>query len=136
MVETEHDQRTAMQTMTAPRDDFSQYIHLRLLVVGAMLVLSSCANTGSREKTDSAVVVPSAWQRGTTSSGTLDTAALASWWERFNDPVLNELMADTLRSSPDVGGQMEGFVSSTGTEPFLLEILLGSYKKPPISTGP
>ena len=88
--------------MKATRDDFSPCAFLRLLAVGAMLALCSCANTGSRETIKSAVVVPAAWQQGTASSGALDTATLTRWWERFNDPVLNDLIVGALRSSPDM----------------------------------
>ena len=88
--------------MKATRDDFSPCAFLRLLAVGAMLALCSCANTGSRETIKSAVVVPAAWQQGTASSGALDTATLTRWWERFNDPALNDLIVGALRSSPDM----------------------------------
>jgi len=32
----------------------------------------------------------------------LDTGALATWCQRFHDPVLDGLIADALQSSPDV----------------------------------
>ena len=32
----------------------------------------------------------------------LNTAALPKWWQRFRDPVLNELVEVALRSSPDI----------------------------------
>ena len=88
--------------MTEVRTQFPRGLRVQFLVVSAMLALTSCANTGSREKIENAVGVPAAWQQGTASSETLDTAALTRWWERFNDPVLNELIAGALRSSPDI----------------------------------
>jgi outer membrane protein TolC len=74
----------------------------RALSAGAVLGLSSCATTGSRQTDGPAVVVPPAWQHGATFAGTPDPAVLATWWERFNDPVLDALIAGALRSSPDV----------------------------------
>jgi len=73
-----------------------------IVAAGCMLALSSCATTGSREALKDGVAVPASWQQGTTSSGPLDTAALPTWWTRFKDPVLDELIAGALRSSPDV----------------------------------
>ncbi len=75
----------------------------RLAIVGASLVLGSCGTPGPREQTGKAVAVPAAWQNhGTAPGGRLDTAALATWWTLFNDPVLDELITGALRSSPDV----------------------------------
>ena len=72
-----------------------------LILVGG-LALCSCATTGPHDELQRAGAVPATWQQGGTSVGTLDTAALTRWWERFNDPVLNELVTGALRSSPDV----------------------------------
>ncbi len=75
----------------------------RFLIVAASLALCSCATTGSRAKFEQAVAVPPAWLHdGTAPHGTLDTVALTKWWESFTDPILNELIAGALRSSPDV----------------------------------
>src|ERR1035437_6392318 len=84
--------------MTADRYHFSS--GPRLLAVGALLALGACATTGPREKIEQSVVVPASWQHG--AGGVLDPAALTKWWERVNDPVLNELITGALRSSPDV----------------------------------
>lgn len=73
----------------------------RVLAAGALLILCSCATTGTREKAGKAVAIPAAWQQRTITTGQLDTAALSLWWERFNDPVLNELITGALQSSPD-----------------------------------
>jgi NodT family efflux transporter outer membrane factor (OMF) lipoprotein len=48
------------------------------------------------------VDVPGHWIGARKASGKLDTAALAKWWERFHDPVLNELISQSLRSSTDI----------------------------------
>ena len=74
----------------------------RILGFGAGLALCSCATTGSHETVGNAVAVPAAWSQGSGTGGALDTAALATWWERFNDPVLSELIGGALCASPDV----------------------------------
>ncbi len=73
-----------------------------VLAAGCMLALSSCASTGSRKSLKNAVTVPSAWSQEAPALGPLDTAALPTWWKRFNDPILDELITGALRSSPDV----------------------------------
>ncbi len=100
----------------------------QLLAAGALLLLCSCTTTGPREKMSKAVSVPDAWQQGAGSSGKLDAAVLAKWWERFNDPILNELISKALLSSPDLrtalsrieesrarrGAELSGFFPSLG----------------------
>lgn len=51
-----------------------------------------------------AVAVPSKWQQGSSSSKPLDVAL---WWRRFRDPVLNELIAEALKSSTTVRSALE-----------------------------
>lgn len=72
-------------------------------LAGALL-LASCTWT---KRPESSVVVPQAWQQAHGSSVVpLDTARLAQWWTRFNDPVLNQVIATALQSSPDVRTSM------------------------------
>jgi len=70
------------------------------LLALALLGLSACANAGVSAQVPPAT--PAQWQQGTASSAGLDTSALAQWWHQFNDPVLDELIAHALQSSPDV----------------------------------
>ena len=74
----------------------------RLLASAALLALCSCGTMGTRDEIGTTVVVPASWQHGASSRKTLDTAGLEKWWKRFKDPVLDELIAGSLRSSPDV----------------------------------
>lgn len=67
----------------------------------ALLLLTSCAIT-PKVTPASAVVVPPRWIQTPAGAGPLDTVALATWWERFNDPVLDELIAGALANSPDI----------------------------------
>lgn len=76
----------------------------RVVLLAGVLGCCSCANPGIRGA-ESRIVTPTRWQAGTgskTSQGALDTAELKRWWERFRDPTLNELIAQALRSSPDI----------------------------------
>lgn len=53
---------------------------------------------------DSLIPVPKRWLaggRGAPHPG-VDNAALARWWEKFHDPLLNRLITDALASSPDM----------------------------------
>lgn len=74
---------------------------VRIATPAFALLLSSCATASP--KNASASVVPSRWsQPASDSSAPLDTAALSQWWKRFDDPVLDELIAGALANSPDI----------------------------------
>lgn len=71
-----------------------------LPVLAGTLLTASCTWT---QRPQSAIKTPAAWQQAPGSSlKPLDTAHLARWWTRFNDPVLDRIIADALQSSPDV----------------------------------
>jgi len=72
------------------------------LAAACLVALSSCATTDARAPLKNAVAAPAAWQQGKATFSPLDTAALPDWWTRFKDPVLDELITDARRSSPDV----------------------------------
>ncbi len=75
---------------------------LRITIPVLTLLLTSCATTRTTPSTASTVVLPAQWQQTTTDATPLDTDALTNWWERFNDPVLNELITTALVQSPDI----------------------------------
>ncbi len=71
-----------------------------LLCLPALFITPSCTWT---KRPESDLAVPAAWQQAKGSTVVpLDTARLAQWWTRFDDPVLNRLISDALQSSPDV----------------------------------
>jgi NodT family efflux transporter outer membrane factor (OMF) lipoprotein len=75
----------------------------RVMLMGIPLALISCESTGSNGQLHPTAEIPAVWKNNAALSGEkLDTAALPTWWTRFNDPVLDELMAGALHSSPDV----------------------------------
>lgn len=74
----------------------------RLAPSALALLLSACASAPHKNSV-SAVAVPASWTGSSAKEPPpLDTASLASWWTRFNDPVLDELIADALANSPDI----------------------------------
>ncbi len=78
-----------------------------LLLAAALLALAACVGKGPHELAEDSVPVPGKWQHGSAIVKPLDTAALPTWWRRFHDPVLDDLIADALRSSPTVRSAME-----------------------------
>jgi NodT family efflux transporter outer membrane factor (OMF) lipoprotein len=72
----------------------------RLFHLCAALLL--CACVGYSDKPVSTILVPEAWSKNSAPAGTIDTKSLTAWWERFQDPVLNELITGALRTSPTV----------------------------------
>ena len=80
----------------------SRGLFLLPLAAGSLLALCACTTSGSRAASKNSAAVPNAWQQSAQNRGPLDTAALPTWWTRFNDPVLDELITGALRSSPDI----------------------------------
>lgn len=93
-----------VKTMTPPMNPRSLFSSccLRTAPLLALLTLSSCATASKSPTSASSVVVPSGWRETGTAGTALDTSALPAWWERFDDPVLNELIAGALAGSPDL----------------------------------
>lgn len=65
-----------------------------------LAVLMGACTSVKRHESD--LAVPGQWQGRKSSAVPLDTAGLSKWWQRFNDPVLNQVIAEALQSSPDV----------------------------------
>lgn len=72
------------------------------LPIGAALTLfGGCVTLPDATRHASTIAVPDHWQQAADiASPSADE--LAQWWTRFNDPVLNQLVADALHSSPDI----------------------------------
>lgn len=79
------------------------------LVLAAALALSACA--GSAEPQEHGIAVPSLWTRltgGTAAApasdrpmaGAAEAEVEQHWWRRFDDPLLDQLVADALAGSP------------------------------------
>lgn len=74
---------------------------VRLAAPAFALLLSACA-TSPYKNAAPTVDVPAGWSQSANTSASLDTAALTDWWTRFDDPVLDELIAGALAHSPDI----------------------------------
>lgn len=103
--------RTVMSTaplLSAP-SRFATFLPL-------LVVLTGCATQYTSGPADSTVAPPTQWQQGAgVVPGTLDSAALTAWWNRFNDPVLNQLISDALASSPDIRTALSKIEQSRAT---------------------
>ena len=73
-----------------------------VLATACLAALCSCSTSGPTQSLSRIAPVPTTWQQGEKNPGPLDTAALPTWWTRFNDPVLNQLITGALHASPDV----------------------------------
>lgn len=74
----------------------------RLRVAVITLTVPACLPGESRNWRSGAAVIPNQWQHRSGSTTTADKTALTTWWRQFHDPVLNELITISLRSSKDV----------------------------------
>ncbi len=75
----------------------------RALVLAFAVLLSACASVAppaSPDLLDSPV--PSAWTADRTTLGDASPAALATWWQRFDDPVLTALVTKALQANTGV----------------------------------
>lgn len=79
--------------------------HTRLLVMLAGLGLAGCAAVGP-DYTPPTPEVPTGWYRLDASAQPAARAEapgdLSQWWKNLNDPLLSELIADALQTSPDL----------------------------------
>lgn len=88
------------------------------------ILLGACAG-GSGQWQD-VVQVPSKWNSRTAGAGSLDTDAIRRWWKRFNDPVLDALVAQALASSPDIKTAVAKIAEARGERSVQLAGLLPS----------
>lgn len=73
--------------------------HTRLALACLSLVLSACAVPTPRPGDLPAIQVPAQWSAATPLAS---PQSLAKWWQRFDDPVLTELVTQALQSNTDV----------------------------------
>jgi len=73
-----------------------------IILAGCVFSLSSCGTGGRQSPARSRLEVPLSWQQAEPDPRPLESKSLSTWWTRFNDPVLEELIANAVRFSPDV----------------------------------
>ena len=83
------------------------------LVLAGLPALLAAAPASSG---DARPAVPPQWQAGAAVAGPLDTAALANWWKRFDDPVLDQLIDNALRQSPDIRTALSRIASARASK--------------------
>jgi multidrug efflux system outer membrane protein len=76
----------------------------RLVLAGLLSVsLSACMAPALQTTILPNPFVPPAWSTPTAGSAAVDsTASLAQWWNRFNDPLLSELVLQALQHNTDI----------------------------------
>lgn len=83
-------------------------LHTRLLrplavAMSTFLLLSGCASTDRVDQPGAMLSVPPVWNSVKQSASPTQTpTALAQWWQRFNDPLLSELVAQALQANTSV----------------------------------
>jgi len=71
-------------------------------LAATMLGLSGCASLQQPAAAPPALQVPAAWSGTAGTSSVTAAAALASWWERFDEPALPPLVEQALAGSTDI----------------------------------
>lgn len=71
------------------------------LFFATMLTSVSCNGVSTVEE-KTAQPVPSKWQHRVSSQRPMDTLALATWWKRFDDPVLDHIILAALQTNTDL----------------------------------
>jgi len=101
-------------------------IILRVIRFSALAVFAAfCSCSTSPEKWKSPVAVPPSWN-GSKSTAPLNAAELKKWWHRFDDPVLDSLIAKALASSPDIKTALARIKEARGERSVQLSELLPS----------
>lgn len=88
--------------VAVPRCRSGQKVLLPLLLC---TLLASCAVTGPLNHPDDrklTLAIPAAWSQAGPSPSAPDDGHLALWWQQLADPLLDQIMAQTLAGSPDL----------------------------------
>jgi multidrug efflux system outer membrane protein len=96
---------------------------IRFSTLAVCAFLCSCGTNPGKWK--SSVDVPASWN-ATKDARPLNAAELKKWWRRFDDPVLDTLIAQALASSPDIKTALARIKESRGERSVQLSELLPS----------
>lgn len=92
--------------MSMPFDsirDFPRHAPWITATAAIAVILSGCAAAPARQAPEHGVAVPAAWSGAAPGAAEAPPAALAQWWERFDDPALTDLVTRSLAAGTDVG---------------------------------
>ncbi len=73
----------------------------RALAASLVLTLAGCAGVPRERVENAAIALPAHWS-ATPNAANAQPAALTAWWQRFNDPALTDLIAQTLRANTNL----------------------------------
>lgn len=74
-----------------------------VLPLTLMLTLTACVSTMPPSPALPAIAVPAAWAQAAAPGAAVGGSALAQWWQRFNDPLLDALVTQALRANTSIG---------------------------------
>ena len=86
----------------------------RLVAIFGLAAVALCSCAVRSEKWKNSIVVPSKWNARSADGRSLDVAALKKWWKRFDDPVLDALIAQALAASPDIKTALSRIAQARG----------------------
>lgn len=73
------------------------------LISLSSLALIGCTTTGSSpESTTISQRIPENWAHGSETMSQATAVDLSGWWQRFGDPVLNDLIVEALQNNTDI----------------------------------
>jgi len=96
----------------------------RATILSLLCLLAGCAVNHQQWKNP--VQVPTKWSARPNGDGSLDPSSIRQWWKRFNDPVLDSLIAQALAASPDIKTALAKITESRGERSVELAGLLPS----------
>ncbi len=85
-----------LQPPVAPRP-----LRLRFVLAGIAMSACACAPLQNQQNVSAGVEVPAAWA-SRDDFGAAGTAGLAQWWQRFDDPILQQLVTQALQANTSV----------------------------------
>jgi NodT family efflux transporter outer membrane factor (OMF) lipoprotein len=80
---------------------------VRVLALPLALSLAACAPLPPQPSALPGIAVPATWSASTATGGAVavnDHRALAQWWQRFNDPLLDALITQALETNTSIQG--------------------------------
>ncbi|MBQ0218777.1 efflux transporter outer membrane subunit [Alcaligenes faecalis] len=75
----------------------------RLLVLLSVATLAACSTVGPNYEAPQLEGVPSRWSQSTLQTQPSDAQAMRTWWQAFQDPMLDQLVQRALAENQDLG---------------------------------
>ena len=105
-------------------------IFLRLgALLGVTAMLAACSLAPKYERPDQQL--PASWKNVQLGNEPLHT----DWWKRFNDPVLNQLVAEALKKNQDLAESMAKIESAAARRDFRGHLAFRERRRPGYGSG-